>query len=126
MVRPLLTASDSDIAAFTRDWVRHAAKHGLDEALLFLDGREDIPAWSEAFVRSISDDHFGDGNTCVISDPDVIPELSVNVFRYDDESGFTVDHDLAMNDQRSDFTAQFEFIRKSDGFNIYLTDIHVL
>ena len=126
MTRPSLEASESDILAFARDWVRFAARHGLDEALRVIDRRDSDPAWSEAFVRLISEDHFGDGETCVITDPDAFRELRVDAFRYNDGSGFAVDHDLAMNHKRSDFTAQFEFIRTKEGYAIYLADIHVL
>ena len=126
MTRPPLEASESEILAFTRDWVRFAAKHGLDEALRLIDRREGDPLWSEAFVRSISKNHFGDGQTCVITDPDAFKELRVHAYRYNDGSGFAVDHDLAMNHQRSDFTAQFEFKKTKDGYAIYLEDIHVI
>jgi len=126
MTRPSLEASESEILAFARDWVRFAAKHGLDEALRLIDRRDSDPAWSETFVRSISEDHFGDGQTCTITDPDAFRELRVDAYRYNDGSGFAVDHDLAMNHKRSDFTAQFEFKRTSDTYAIYLADIHVL
>ena len=126
MTRPSLDASETEILAFARDWVRYAAKNGLNEAMLLLDRRAGVPRWNEAFVRSISEDHFGDGETCIITDPDKFSELRVNAYRFDDDSGFAVDHDLAMNDQRSDFTAQFEFRRTPHGFTIHLADIHVL
>jgi hypothetical protein len=126
MKHPSLEASESEIVDFARDWVRHAAKHGFDDALRFLDRRDSDPPWNEAFVRSISEDHFSDGQTCAITDPDVFPDLRVNAYRYNDDSGFAVDHDLAMNHQRSDFTAQFEFKKTKNGYAIYLTDIHVL
>jgi hypothetical protein len=126
MTRPSLEAGESEILAFARDWVRFAAKRGLDEALLLIDRRDSDPPWSEAFVRSISGDHFNDGQTCVITDPDAFRELRVDGYRYNDGSGFAVDHDLAMNQQRSDFTAQFEFKKTNEGYAIYLADIHVL
>ena len=126
MIRPSLEASESEILAFARDWVRFAARHGLDEALRLIDKRDSDPSWSEAFVRSISEDHFGDGETCVITAPDPFGELRVDAYRYNDGSGFAVDHDLAMNHKRSDFTAQFEFRKTREGYAIYLADIHVL
>ena len=126
MNRPSLDASEADILAFARDWVRYAARHGLDAALPLLDKRPKDPPWSEAFVRSISEDHFGDGETCVITDPDAFRELRIDAYRYDNGSGFAVDHDLAMNNQRSDFTAQFEFLKTPTGYGIHLADIHVL
>ncbi len=126
MTRPTLEASAAEITAFARDWVRFAARHGLDEALRLLDRRDGDPAWSEALVKEMSEDHFGDGQACVITDPDAVSGLRVAAYPYDDGSGFAVDHDLAMNHQRSDFTAQFEFTRGEDGYTIYLVDIHVL
>lgn len=126
MTRPSLDASESEILAFAREWVRLAAKQGLDDALRLIDRRDSGPPWSEAFVRSISEDHFGDGQACVITDPDAFKELRVDAYRYNDGSGFAVDHDLAMNHQRSDFTAQFESKKTNEGYAIYLADIHVL
>jgi len=125
MNRPSLEASESEILAFARDWVRFAAKHGLDEALRLIDQRAKHP-WSEEFLKFVSEDHFGDGETCVITDPDAFGDLRVDAYRYQDGSGFAVDHDLAMNHKRSDFTAQFEFIKTKQGYAIYLADIHVL
>jgi hypothetical protein len=126
MKRPSLEAPESDILAFARDWVRFAAEHGLDGAMRLLDRRESDPKWSEELLRSISEDHYGDGNTCVITDPDAFKNLRVEGYKYNDGSGFAVDHDLAMNQNRSDFTAQFEFKKTMDGYAIYLADIHVL
>lgn len=126
MKRPSLEADESEILEFARTWVKYAAKHGLDEALNLIDRRDSDPPWSEALVRSISEDHSGDGQTCIITDPDEFSDLRVDAYRYDDGSGFAVDHDLVMNEQRSDFTAQFEFIKTKHGYTIYLADIHVL
>lgn len=126
MKRPSLEADESEILEFTRAWIRYVAKHGLDEALHLIDQRDGDSPWSEAFVRTISEDHFGDGETCVITDPDEFSELRVDAYRYTDGSGFAVDHDLAMNRKRSDFTAQFEFTKTKYGYVIYLKDIHVL
>ncbi len=126
MQRPSLDATEADIIAFARAWVRFAAQHGLDEALGLIDRRDSDPPWNEAFVRAISDDHFGDCQTCVITDPDAFSDLGVFAYRYNDDSGFAVDHDLAMNHQRSDFTAQFVFSKTPHGYAIYLEDIHVL
>jgi len=126
MRRPTLDATETEVIAFVREWIRFAANQGLDQALRLIDRRESDPAWSEKFVRSISENHFGGGETCIITDPDAFEELRVDAYRYDDGSGFAVDHDLAMNCKRSDFTAQFDFKRTERGYAIYLADIHVL
>lgn len=126
MKRPSPEADESEVLEYARAWVKYAAQHGLDEALNLIDRRDSDPPWSEALVRSISEDHFGDGQTCIITDPELFSDLRVDAYRYDDGSGFAVDHDLAMNEQRSDFTAQFEFAKTKHGYTIYLADIHVL
>lgn len=126
MVRPRADASESEILSFARHWVRFAARHGLDEALTLIDRRDGDPAWSETLVKSLSENHFDDGESCVITDPDDCGDLRVDAYEYDDGFGFAVDHDLAMNHRRSDFTAQFVFEKTGAGYAIYLADIHVL
>jgi hypothetical protein len=126
MKRPALDAHESEIIAFSREWICHAAKHGLDQALTLIDRRNYGPPWSEEFVRTISTGHFDDGCTCVITDPDAFEDLRVDAYRYNDGSGFAVDHDLAMNHKQSDFTAQLDFRKTENGDAIFLDDIHVL
>ena len=126
MRRPSLEASENEILAFAREWVRFAARHGLDAALPLLDRRDGDPPWSEALVKQLTTDHFEDGESCVITDPDAFADLRVEAYEYDDGSGFAVDHDLAMNHQRSDFTAQFVFEKTGSGYAVFLADIHVL
>ncbi|TWT85833.1 hypothetical protein Pla123a_06400 [Posidoniimonas polymericola] len=124
--RPDLTATHKEIVQYAREWVCYAASHGLNAALNLLDRRDSEPPWSEEFVGTLSENHFGDGAKGVISDPSGHGDLRVEAYEFNDGSGFAVDHDLAMNGKRSDFTAQFEFIKSNSGFQIYLTDIHVL
>jgi hypothetical protein len=126
MKRPSIEAEEPEILAFAREWVRYVARHGLDDAMRLIDRRPKDPPWSEEFVRKISESHFDDGLSCVITDPDEFDDLRVEAYRYNDDSGFAVDHDLAMNHKRSDFTALFEFKKTPDGYSIFLEDIHVL
>ena len=126
MKRPSLDAQENEILTFAREWVRYVARHGLDEAMVLIDRRPKDPPWSEEFVRRISGSHFDDGLTCAITDPVAFVDLRVEAYRYNDGSGFAVDHDLAMNNKRSDFTALFEFKKTPNGYAIFLEDIHVL
>ena len=43
-----------------------------------------------------------------------------------DQSGYRLDHDVPLNGQWSDLTAQFEFLRRPGGFAVVLHDLHVL
>ena len=52
--------------------------------------------------------------------------LGAAVIEYEDGSGYWIDHDMPMNDEASDLTAQFEFTRRGDTFEVMLHDLHVL
>jgi hypothetical protein len=45
---------------------------------------------------------------------------------FQDGSGFWVDHDVPLNGEASDLTAQFVFERRGDAFRVMLRDLHVL
>ncbi|MCL6272343.1 hypothetical protein M3P05_20720, partial [Sansalvadorimonas sp. 2012CJ34-2] len=49
-----------------------------------------------------------------------------DVLKFDDESGYSVEHDVPLNGKWSDLTAQFEFIGKPPLFEFILHDFHVL
>jgi hypothetical protein len=40
--------------------------------------------------------------------------------------GYWVDHEVPLNGEWSDLTAEFEFARRADGFAVILHDLHVL
>ena len=50
-----------------------------------------------------------------------------NIYVYTDGSGFALEYDLPINEDWSDFIAQFSFRKiKKLVYDIYLTDIHIL
>ena len=53
-------------------------------------------------------------------------EQRASLIALSDRSGYAYDHDLPLNGQWSDLTAQFEFIKRPNGFAVILHDIHVL
>jgi hypothetical protein len=125
MIRPSDDASERDILAFARDWVKLAATDGFEVALTQLDPNPRVP-WSQALFEQLTFNHFDDGRQPRITAPDAIAELRVDAYRYNDGSGFAVDHDLPLDGKRSDFTVQFDF-QKGDGhYLVYLEDIHIL
>ena len=50
----------------------------------------------------------------------------VHLGSYEDNSGFWLDHDVPLNGEWSDLTAQFEFQKQSEGLAVVLIDLHVL
>lgn len=105
--------------------MRYAARFGFEAALAVLDTNEKVP-WSQSLLDELTFDHFGDGKQPTISDPASANSIRVDAYRYNDGSGFAVDHDVALDGKRSDFTAQFDFRKSPNGYRVYLDDIHVL
>jgi hypothetical protein len=50
----------------------------------------------------------------------------VHLGSYEDGSGFWLDHDVPLNGEWSDLTAQFEFQKQAEDFAVVLIDLHVL
>ena len=125
MRRPGIDATAAKIEQYVRSWVKAAANEGFEVALSYLDPNPDVP-WSDQLFDEYTYNHFDDDEHCHITDPDLIDGLRVGVYAYDDGSGFAVDHDLAMNGKRSDFTAQFDIRKGKSHLIIILRDIHVL
>ena len=123
--RPEIGASAKEVENYVRNWVRLAAREGFGRALEELNSNIEVP-WSIELFDQLTFDHYSDGERCEITDPDDVPELRINVYEYDDGSGYHVDHDLALNRQWSDFTAQFVFKRNGKEWSIILHDIHVM
>lgn len=49
-----------------------------------------------------------------------------DVLEFNDGSGYSVEHDVPLNGEWSDLTAQFEFVGKAPEFKVILHDLHVL
>lgn len=125
--RPALTAGEDEVAKFATDWLRFAASHGFLVAVAELDPEPGAPEWTQDIFDQATQAPFGDDEEkAEITDPSEFPELKINVYRYNDGSGFAVDHDLALNNKASDFTAEFVFKKATDGFLVFLHDLHVM
>lgn len=49
-----------------------------------------------------------------------------DALKYDDGTGYSVEHDVPLNGKWSDLTAQFEFTGKNPVLKVILHDLHVL
>ena len=125
MRRPGIDATVAEIERYIRSWVKAAADEGFEVALSYLDPNPAV-SWSNELLDELSYNHFDDGQHCRITDPDLVDDLEVMVFPYLDGTGFGVDHDLALNGKRSDFTAQFVIRKGETQLTIILHDLHVL
>lgn len=50
----------------------------------------------------------------------------IEVFKYNDNSGYALDHDLSTNGEVNDLTLQLEFLQKGMEYAVILDDIHTL
>lgn len=127
MNRPPATATEEEIVQFARDWVRLAASQGFAAAVKELDSEEGAEKLSDDLFKRSTEAPFGDDEEeATITDPDEFPALRVDAGRYNDGSGFWLEHDLALNHKLSDFTAMFEFRKSGSSYRIFLHDIHVM
>lgn len=121
-----LHSNEQDFSEAVKSWLRKAAEHGYTSASKDFHNHDIDSCWSEEMVTQITQNHFDDGQACTITTPDPHTELYEDVFKYDDDSGYSVDHGIALNSKASDFTLQVEFIKFHDGYRMFFRDIHVL
>ena len=122
---PTLKSTDDEIISFITSWIDEVIAHGYSNASELLD----TPWEKERSPFSESDwneelECYGSG--WKVTDPRKIKTLRKEVYRYNDGSGYAVDYDLAINDERSDHTLQFDFTEIDGRLNISLDHVHVL
>jgi hypothetical protein len=93
-------------------------------------------AWSEQSIRTlIEHDIFGPDTIYAREHPEGVtytsPDLvsghpSVSILNLKDGSGFTLEQFVPLNGQWSELTVQFEFMRRHNGYEVILHDLHVL
>ena len=63
----------------------------------------------------------------IFTDPSELGErIEIEVLELDDKRGYAFDYDAPLNGEWSDLTAQFEFLKRSNGYAVVLHDFHVL
>ena len=112
---------------FTRDWFRLLARGAFGEAAALLDEPNSYgEKWTADKIRSVLRDHARP-EPVAVSDPDTLDgDGRPSLVALADGHGFSFEHDLPLGGVWSDLTAQFEFLRRPDGYAVVLHDIHVL
>ena len=125
-----------EFLAFVRAWLDMLAEAQLAEACAQLDRPNSYGlTWTAAAIRQLLTDTFGPGTRFGAQHPDGptftrtasasgSPRVKIGAFT--GGSGYWMDHDVPLNGEWSDLTAQFEFIREPHGFLVVLHDLHVL
>jgi hypothetical protein len=121
-----LNSKESDFLDAVRSWLNKAAEFGYQRASEDFANYGMDSCWTDEMITQMSYNHFDDDQNCLITTIDQHPELYHEVFKYDDDSGYSVDHAVAFNSKPSDFTLQVEFIKLNNEYQMFFRDIHIL
>lgn len=124
------------LVGWIREWLDLLAAGQLEEACARLDGPgPDGDRWTPASIVALVEDTYRPGTPFRREHPEgpvftpvatATGRLRAEVITYPDGDGYWIDHDMPLNGVVSDLTAQFEFLRRGDGFTVRLNDLHVM
>lgn len=129
MIRTALGNHENVFKEFVRNWIRLLSIGMFEEALNQIDAPNSYGIeWSEEAIKKIVADYVGKGEIFSITDPDKMEgDGRPNLIMFNGLQGFAFALDLPINEEWSDLTVQFKFIKKSKGYyTVILQDIHVL
>jgi len=136
MMHVELLDAEKELIGFVQIWLDLLANGKDEEACSLLDkpncyGIE----WTPEKIREILEEEFSAESIFGRAHPEGVSfstvketfgECKADVLRFDDGSGYSVEHDVPLNGEWSDLTARFEFIGKAPRFEVILHDLHVL
>ena len=63
-----------------------------------------------------------------IDDPALVKSQNqeIDLFTFNDGSGYSMDYDLTTDGEKNDLTLQIEFLKKGNGYIVSLDDLHTL
>lgn len=118
--------------SFVREWVNLLSESKFQEAFLLLDinpGDRTHCIKNYEELRDIFLEYYSGVEEIVFTNifsMDCTKER-VDMYKYNDNTGFEVEYDLPINGEWSDFTAQFLFKKYNENeFFVYLKDVHIL
>ena len=129
-------AVEQTLTAFVRRWLKSLAIGRWDEACGMIDESNCYGiTWTPERIKQVVEDTFGPGSRFRSrhpegirwSDPEGLDDGGrPQLYPLDGGSGYAFDHDVPLNGEWSDLTAQFEFHLRLQGYAVVLHDLHVL
>ncbi len=121
---------------WVREWLDLLAAGQLEEACARLDDpAPDGEHWTPGKITALVEDTYRPGTPFRAEHPEgpiftpvatVRGRLLAHVGELDEGRGYWIDHDLPLNGEASDLTAQFSFVRRGESFAVMLENIHVM
>ena len=112
---------------FARDWFRLLARGAFADAISCLDEPNSYgERWDKEKIQGVLRDYAG-SESMGVADPETMTgDGRPSVVEFADGRGYSFEHDVPLDGKWSDLTAQFEFLRRPNGYAVVLHDIHVL
>ena len=109
-------------------WFALLAQGQTAEAMALIDEPNSYGVkWGPEQLSSALKSYGGNGVLPLVTPPSSASgQQQAGLIALADRSGYAYDHDFPLNGQWSDLTAQFEFLKRPNGFAVVLQDIHVL
>ena len=130
-----LDSKPADMIAFVAQWFGLMAEGRVEAALSQLDEPNSYGiSWTRDVIERLLADTFCHSRYLDrhpegprFTTPDTATgKPRADVLALDDGSGYSLGHDVPLNGEWSDLTAQFEFLRRDAGYAVVLDDLHVL
>lgn len=130
-----LDSKPADMIAFVAHWFDLMAEGRVEAALSQLDEPNSYGiAWTRGAIEQLLSETLGHTRYLQrhpegprFTSPDAATgQPRADVLAFDDGSGYSLEHDVPLNGEWSDLTAQFEFLRREAGYAVVLHDLHVL
>lgn len=129
MIRFAIGNYEKVLNDFVCNWIRLLSTDKFDEAIKQIDKPNSTGVeWSATELKKVIEEYIGVGEKYSITDPNEMEgDGRPNLIIFNGLQGFAFDLALPINDEWSDLTVQFEFIKKGKGYySVILHDIHVL
>ena len=136
MLRVSSEDPSDEMIAFVRSWFDLLADNRFEEACVALDKPNSYGiSWSPEMIQGVIEDNFNHETLFGKEHPEGLfvsyvsetaGEAQADVLAFDDGSGYSVQHDVPLNGEWSDLTAEFEFLRHPQGYAVVLHDLHVM
>ena len=129
-------APERTLVAFVRHWLKLLAAGRWLEACGMIDEPNCYGIiWTRERIQQVVEDTFAPDSRFRSrhlegirwTDPDELGDGGhPEIYPVHDGSRYAFEHDVPLNGEWSDLTAQFEFHRRSQGYAVVLHDLHVL
>ena len=136
MIQISSEAPEKPIRDFAKVWMKLLSDDRLDEACALLDEPNSYGvSWTPDLIKQTVNETFSPDSRFyvyhsegpVFTDPHELKEQrDIEVIEFDDGSGYAFDYYVPLNGEWSDLTAQFEFLKRPNGYAVVLHDLHVL